>query len=128
MQDLLYTNCEALIKMFKEAVKALTKNADHKFLREIWLEQLIKAAECQRNEQHFLYKNCRTELNTTLEKINKLLLMTQQKYSLRNTSDPKTLALRKHRAQLMPWRVTQMMLLWMCCHWPAKGTSLWNWW
>ena len=39
--------CEALVKMFKEAVKALTKNADREFLREIWLERLIKAAEMQ---------------------------------------------------------------------------------
>jgi hypothetical protein len=33
--------------MFKEAVKALTKDADCKFLREVWFEQLIKAAEMQ---------------------------------------------------------------------------------
>ena len=39
--------CEALIKMFKEAVKALTKDANHKFLREVWLEWLIKAVEMQ---------------------------------------------------------------------------------
>ena len=39
--------CGVLIKMFKEAVKALTKDADHDFLREVWLEQLIKAAEMQ---------------------------------------------------------------------------------
>jgi hypothetical protein len=125
--------CEALVKMFKEAVKALTKDADHEFLREVWLERLIKAAECrdqrcQRSEQHFLYKNCRTGLNTTLGDINGLLLMTQQKYSLRNTSDPKRLAPQKHRAQLMPWRVTRMMIsLWMRCHWPTKGVSLSNW-
>ena len=40
-------HCEALIKMFKEAVKVLTKNADCEFLREIWLERLIKAVEMQ---------------------------------------------------------------------------------
>jgi hypothetical protein len=39
--------CEALIKMFKEAVKALTKDADRDFLQEVWLERLIKAAELQ---------------------------------------------------------------------------------
>ena len=40
-------HCEALIKMFKEAVKAFTKDADGKFLREVWLEWLIQAAEMQ---------------------------------------------------------------------------------
>jgi hypothetical protein len=39
--------CEVLIKMFKEAVKALTKDADHDFLREVWLKQLIKAVKMQ---------------------------------------------------------------------------------
>ena len=39
--------CKALIKMFKEAVKALTKDADRDFLQEVWLERLIKAAELQ---------------------------------------------------------------------------------
>ena len=39
--------CEALIKMFTEAVKALTKDADRDFLQEVWLERLIKAAELQ---------------------------------------------------------------------------------
>ena len=40
-------HCEALIKMFKEAVKALTKDANHDFLQEMWLEQLIKVAKLQ---------------------------------------------------------------------------------
>ena len=39
--------CQVLIKMFKEAVKALTKDAERDFLREVWLERLIKAAEMQ---------------------------------------------------------------------------------
>ena len=30
--------CVALIKMFNEAVKALTKDADREFLRQVWLE------------------------------------------------------------------------------------------
>jgi len=38
---------EALIKMFKEVIKALTKDLDRTFLQEVWLEQLIKAAELQ---------------------------------------------------------------------------------
>ena len=33
--------------MFKEAVKALTEDADHDFLQEVWLERLIKAAKLQ---------------------------------------------------------------------------------
>ena len=33
--------------MFKETVKALTKDADCDFLREVWLEQLITAVEMQ---------------------------------------------------------------------------------
>jgi hypothetical protein len=33
--------------MFKEAVKALTKDADCDFLREVWLERPIKAVEMQ---------------------------------------------------------------------------------
>ena len=40
-------HCEALIKMFKEALKALTEDADHDFLQEVWLEWLIKAAKLQ---------------------------------------------------------------------------------
>jgi hypothetical protein len=39
--------CKVLIKMFKETVKALTKDADCDFLREVWLEQLITAVEMQ---------------------------------------------------------------------------------
>ena len=38
---------DALVKMFKETVKALLKDTDRDFLREVWLEQLIKAAELQ---------------------------------------------------------------------------------
>ena len=41
------SRCEALVKMFKEAVKAFTKDADHDFLREVWLKWLIKAMEMQ---------------------------------------------------------------------------------
>jgi hypothetical protein len=38
---------EALIKLFKETVKSLPIENDRKFLQEIWLERLIKAAELQ---------------------------------------------------------------------------------
>jgi hypothetical protein len=38
---------ESLIKMFKIAVKALTKDADREFLCEAWLEHLINAAKLQ---------------------------------------------------------------------------------
>jgi len=38
---------DALVKMFKETVKALPKDMDRDFLREVWLEWLIKAAELQ---------------------------------------------------------------------------------
>ena len=36
-----------LIKMFKDTVKRLTKDTECEFLREVWLERLIKAAELQ---------------------------------------------------------------------------------
>jgi hypothetical protein len=36
-----------LIKMFKDTVKALTKDNERQFLQEVWLERLIKAAELQ---------------------------------------------------------------------------------
>jgi hypothetical protein len=37
----------ALISLFKEAVKKLTKDMERKFLQEVWLERLIRAAELQ---------------------------------------------------------------------------------
>ena len=37
----------ALIQTFKEAVKKLTSDVDHDFLKEIWLEHLIRSAEQQ---------------------------------------------------------------------------------
>ena len=33
--------------MFKEAVKALTEDADRDFLQEVWLERLMKVAKLQ---------------------------------------------------------------------------------
>lgn len=36
-----------LIKTFKTAAKGLTTDADRKFMQEVWLERLIKAAEMQ---------------------------------------------------------------------------------
>lgn len=38
---------EALIQTFKEAVKKLTSDADRNFLKEVWLECLIRSAEQQ---------------------------------------------------------------------------------
>jgi hypothetical protein len=38
---------ETLIQMFKDATKALATDAEREFLREVWLERLIKAAELQ---------------------------------------------------------------------------------
>jgi hypothetical protein len=38
---------EALIQTFKTAAKGLTLDADRKFMREVWLERLIRAAEQQ---------------------------------------------------------------------------------
>ena len=36
-----------LIKTFMTAAKGLTTDADRKFMQEVWLERLIKAAEMQ---------------------------------------------------------------------------------
>ncbi|KAF9230074.1 hypothetical protein BU15DRAFT_84081 [Melanogaster broomeanus] len=38
---------KALIQMFKITMKALTKDSEQDFLREVWLEQLISAAQLQ---------------------------------------------------------------------------------
>jgi hypothetical protein len=38
---------EALIQTFKTAAKGLTLDADQKFMQEVWLERLIRAAEQQ---------------------------------------------------------------------------------
>ncbi|KAG1802170.1 uncharacterized protein HD556DRAFT_1304341 [Suillus plorans] len=38
---------EALVGMFKETVKKLAKDSEHDFLREVWLERLINAAQQQ---------------------------------------------------------------------------------
>ena len=35
----------ALIQTFKQAVKKLTSDVDHDFLKEVWLEHLIRSAE-----------------------------------------------------------------------------------
>ena len=41
-------NCfKELIKMFKDVVKRLTKDTEREFLKEVWLEHLINAAELQ---------------------------------------------------------------------------------
>ena len=37
----------SLIQTFKEAVKKLTSDVDHDFLKEVWLEHLIRSAEQQ---------------------------------------------------------------------------------
>ena len=37
----------ALINLFQEAVKKLTKDTERDFLHEVWLERLIQAAELQ---------------------------------------------------------------------------------
>ena len=41
------TQYDALIQIIKAAVKALPNDKEHTFLREVWLERLIKAAELQ---------------------------------------------------------------------------------
>lgn len=41
------SRCDLLVAMFKHAVKSLDKDTDRDFLREVWLERLIKAVELQ---------------------------------------------------------------------------------
>ena len=120
-------HCEALIKMFKEAVKALTKDGGCDFLQEVWLEWLIKAAKLQGTKlpekQACIFWITRCWLNMNSGGTNRLLPMMWQTFNLRNVSD-----------LLMPamWtfqtlQTTMMTLLWLC-HCSHRHTTLLSCW